>query len=41
MTYTAKAAVYSEILTKTQLKASTMSNFWVLQQVVYKETARL
>ena len=41
MVYKAKVAVCSEIRTINQRKASTMLNFWILNLVVRKETARV
>ena len=41
MMYKAKVAVCSEIRTKHSRKASIIYNFWMLNLVVRKETARL
>ena len=41
MTYTAKAAVCLRPVQNTKRKASTMFNFWILNRVVRRETARL
>ena len=40
MLYKAKVAVCSDIRKNTQRKASAMQNFWMLNLVVRKETAR-